>query len=78
MVKETNQANEVIALATVFQDGTSVRGKIPSSVVKALKAKDGDMVTFERQSDGSVSVRKSTTAERKTIASRSRKKGSKK
>ncbi len=69
MVKETNQVSEVIALATVFRDGTSVRGKIPSSVVKALKARDGDVLTFERQSNGAVSVRKSTAAERKLMAS---------
>ncbi len=78
MAKETNKVSDVIALATVFQDGASVRGKIPYSVVKALKAKDGDVLTFERRSNGAVSVRKSTAAERKTLDSRSRKKGSKK
>jgi antitoxin component of MazEF toxin-antitoxin module len=75
MVKETNEASEVIALATVFQDGTSVRGKIPYSVVKALKAKDSDVLAFERQSNGAVILRKSTAAERKTMDSRSNKKG---
>jgi hypothetical protein len=55
----------IIALATVYQDGTSVRGKIPAPVVKALKAGDGDVLVFERLLDGSVAVRKSTAAERK-------------
>ncbi len=62
MSKET----ELIALATVYQDGTTVRGKIPAPVVKALKAKDGDGLAFERQADGTVIVRKSTAAERKS------------
>ncbi len=56
---------EVIALATLFQDGSSVRGKIPVPLVKALKAKGGDVLTFERQSDGAIIVRRSTAAERK-------------
>ena len=59
------EETELIALATLFQDGTSVRGKIPVPLVKALKAKGGDMLAFERQSDGTVIVRKSTAAERK-------------
>ncbi len=74
MSKETKE-DEVIALATVYQDGSSVRGKIPASVVKALRAKDGDVLAFERQSDGRVLVRKSNAAERKGLAS---KKGGKK
>ena len=61
-----NKETELIALATVYQDGTTVRGKIPASVVKALKAKAGDVLTFERQTDGVVIVRKSTAAERKS------------
>ena len=74
MSKETRE-EAVIALATVYQDGTSVRGKIPTSVVKALRAKDGDVLAFERQSDGAVLVRKSNASERKGLAS---KKGGKK
>ncbi len=74
MSKETKE-DAVIALATVYQDGSSVRGKIPASVVKALRAKDGDVLAFERQSDGRVLVRKSNAAERKGLAS---KKGGKK
>jgi antitoxin component of MazEF toxin-antitoxin module len=74
MSKETKE-DEVIALATVYQDGSSVRGKIPASVVKALRAKDGDVLAFERQSDGRVLVRKSNASERKGLAS---KKGGKK
>jgi len=62
---------KLIALATLFQDVTSVRGKIPVPLVKALKAKAGDMLAFERRSDGTVIVRKSTAAERKTGARRS-------
>lgn len=56
---------KLIALSTLFEDGTSVRGKIPVPVVKALKAKGGDILAFERRSDGAVVVRKSTAAERK-------------
>ena len=69
MSDETN----LIALSTLFEDGTSVRGKIPVPVVKALKAKGGDMLVFERRSDGAVVVRKSTAAERK--AGRSNRQG---
>jgi hypothetical protein len=56
---------KLIALSTLFEDGTSVRGKIPVPVVKALKAKGGDILVFERRADGAVVVRKSTAAERK-------------
>jgi len=56
---------EVIALATLFQDGASARGKIPVSLVKALKAQGGDVLAFERRSDGAVVMRKSTASERK-------------
>ena len=63
-----SEDTKLIALATLFEDGTSVRGKIPVPLVKALKAKGGDMLAFERQSNGSVVVRKSTAAERKAGA----------
>jgi bifunctional DNA-binding transcriptional regulator/antitoxin component of YhaV-PrlF toxin-antitoxin module len=66
---------EVIALATVYRDGASVRGKIPAPVVKALRAKDGDVLAFERRGDGAVIVRKSNASERKGLAP---KKGGKK
>ena len=56
---------KLIALSTLFADVSSVRGKIPVPVVKALKAKAGDVLVFERRSDGAVVVRKSTAAERK-------------
>ncbi len=59
---------ELIALATVYQDGTTVRGKIPAPLVKALRAKGGDVLAFERQTDGTVIVRKATAAERKSPA----------
>ena len=68
---------EVIALTTLFQDGTSVRGKIPVALVKALRAKGGDMLAFERRSDGAVVVRKSTAAERKAGATGGTKGGKK-
>ncbi len=42
----SKEAEEVIALATFYRDGASVRGKIPNSVVKALRAKDGDVLAF--------------------------------
>ena len=71
MSKET----ELIALATVNNDGAALRGKIPAPVVKALKAKGGDVLAFERQEDGTVMVRKSTAAERKSpVNHRSRRK----
>ncbi|MDT5268294.1 MAG: hypothetical protein QOH49_480 [Acidobacteriota bacterium] len=63
----------IIAIATAYQDGPSVRGKIPAPVVKALKAGDGDVLVFERLPDGSVAVRKSTAAERKGRARGGRK-----
>jgi bifunctional DNA-binding transcriptional regulator/antitoxin component of YhaV-PrlF toxin-antitoxin module len=73
-----NKETELIALATVYQDGTTVRGKIPASVVKALRAKGGDVLAFERQADGVVIVRKSTAAERKSpVKSPVSKKGAK-
>ncbi len=61
MSKETG----LIALAAVYQDGTTVRGKIPAPVVKALRANEGDVLAFERRTDGAVVVRKATAAERK-------------
>ena len=63
--KQLSKETELIALATVYQDGTTVRGKISAPLVKALKAKGGDVLAFERQLDGTVIVRKSTAAERK-------------
>lgn len=63
--KETNRGGGLIALAALYQDGSIVRGKIPAPVVKALKAKGGDVLAFERRQDGSVVIRKSTAAERK-------------
>ena len=75
MSKET----ELIAFATVYQDGTTVRGKIPAPLVKALKAKSGDVLAFERQTDGTVIVRKATAAERKPpVKSSVSKKGARK
>jgi hypothetical protein len=38
MAKEKNETTELIALATLFDEGQIVRGRIPSPVVKALKA----------------------------------------
>ena len=70
------EENKVMALATVTQDGTTLRGKIPAPVVKALKAKEGDVLAFERRSDGAVVVRKSTASERKAGPA-ARKKGGK-
>lgn len=71
--KKSSGEAGIIAIATVYQDGTSVRGKIPVSVVRALKAGDGDVLAFERLPDGSVAVRKSTAAERKGRARGGRK-----
>jgi bifunctional DNA-binding transcriptional regulator/antitoxin component of YhaV-PrlF toxin-antitoxin module len=65
MAKEKNESTELIALATLFDEGTIVRGRIPVTVVKALKAKGGDVVAFERTSDGKIILRKATAAERK-------------
>jgi bifunctional DNA-binding transcriptional regulator/antitoxin component of YhaV-PrlF toxin-antitoxin module len=61
----------------LFEDGTSVRGKIPVPVIKALKAKGGDMLAFERRADGAVVLRKSTAAERKAGGSRQKGSGKK-
>jgi bifunctional DNA-binding transcriptional regulator/antitoxin component of YhaV-PrlF toxin-antitoxin module len=68
----------LIALASLFADGTSIRGKIPVPLVKALKAKGGDVLAFEQQSNGRFVVRKSTAAERKTVRSATKKGGGKK
>ena len=58
---------ELIALAAVYQDGATVRSKIPAPVVKALRVKGGDVLAFEQQGDGAVVVRKSTAADRKSL-----------
>ena len=63
--KKSAGGSGVIATATIYQDGTIVRGKIPAPVVKALKAAGGDVLVFEKGPGGSVVVRKSTAAERK-------------
>ncbi len=69
----------MIALDTVYQDGATVRGKIPMSVVKALRAKGGDDLAFDQYADGAVVVRKSTATNRKSlIKSPASKKGTKK
>jgi len=62
MSRKITTKAEVIARATVYQDGEMVRGKIPVPVVKALEA----------QTDGSVVVRKATAAERKPAPRRGR------
>ena len=72
MSLKTTRKAKVIARATVYQDGEMVRGKIPVPVVKALKAKAGEVLTFEAQTDGSVVVRKATAAERKPATRRGR------
>jgi|GEM_PF-3073528 len=76
--KKSSGEAGVIAAATVYQDGATVRGKIPASVVRALKAKDGDVLIFERLPDGGVALRKSTASERKGRAGGSKKRGGKK
>jgi bifunctional DNA-binding transcriptional regulator/antitoxin component of YhaV-PrlF toxin-antitoxin module len=63
--KAETKTNE-IARATVYQDGDMVRGKIPVPVVRALKAKDRDVLIFESQTDGTVTVRKATATERRS------------
>jgi bifunctional DNA-binding transcriptional regulator/antitoxin component of YhaV-PrlF toxin-antitoxin module len=60
-----SEDTKLIALSTLFEDVSSVRGKIPIPVIKVLKAKAGEMLAFERQANGSIIVRKSTAAERK-------------
>jgi bifunctional DNA-binding transcriptional regulator/antitoxin component of YhaV-PrlF toxin-antitoxin module len=70
-----SEETELIALATLFQDGTSVRGKIPVPLVKALKAKGGDVLAFERGSDGTITIRKATAAERKAASGGQQKTG---
>jgi bifunctional DNA-binding transcriptional regulator/antitoxin component of YhaV-PrlF toxin-antitoxin module len=60
-----SEETKLIALSTLFEDGLSIRGKIPVPVIKALKAKGGDQLAFERGAGGTVVIRKSTAAERK-------------
>ncbi len=66
-----NQAKEAgrIVLATVAQHASNLRGRIPAPIVKMLKAKAGDVLSFERRRDGSIRLRKSTAAERKSMTS---------
>jgi bifunctional DNA-binding transcriptional regulator/antitoxin component of YhaV-PrlF toxin-antitoxin module len=66
MAKKKNESTGLIALATIFDEGHITRGRIPAPVVKALKAKGGDVVAFERTMDGKIVVRKSTATERKS------------
>lgn len=61
-----SEETKVISLATIALDGTTLRGKIPTTVARALKAKEGDVLAFERRPDGTIVVRKSTAAERKS------------
>jgi hypothetical protein len=63
--KKSGGGSGVIATAAVYRDGTTVRGKIPAPVVRALKAGDGDALVFERGPGGGVLVRKATKGERK-------------
>ena len=77
--REVSKEPELIALAAVYQDGATVRSKIPAPVVKALRVKGGDVLAFEQQGDGAVVVRKSTATNRKSlIKSPASKKGTKK
>ncbi len=69
MAATKSKANEIIALATLYDDANGVRGKIPRPVVRALKANDGDIVAFERLPNGAIVIRKSTAAERKALPS---------
>jgi bifunctional DNA-binding transcriptional regulator/antitoxin component of YhaV-PrlF toxin-antitoxin module len=73
MAKEPSKATGVIALATIFDEGRIVRGKIPVPVVRALKANGGDVVAFERKPDGAIVLRKSTATERKSLGKGSKK-----
>jgi bifunctional DNA-binding transcriptional regulator/antitoxin component of YhaV-PrlF toxin-antitoxin module len=72
-----SEETKLIALSTLFEDVSSVRGKIPVPVIKVLKAKAGDMLAFERRADGAVIVRKSTAAERKAGGNRQKGSGKK-
>jgi bifunctional DNA-binding transcriptional regulator/antitoxin component of YhaV-PrlF toxin-antitoxin module len=62
-----SQDNEggVIALAAISPHQEKLRGRIPAPVSNALKAKSGEVLAFERTTDGSVLLRKSTAGERK-------------
>lgn len=72
--KKLAEGSGVIATATIYRDGSIVRGKIPAPVVRALKATGGDVLVFERGPGGGVVVRKATKAAAKKAA----KKGGKK
>lgn len=62
----SSEAGSVIALAAVSPHQAKLRGRIPAPVSNLLKGKSGDVIAFERTSDGAVLLRKSTSAERKT------------
>jgi len=62
-----SKERELTAHAAVNHDGAALSGKIPAPVVKALKAKAGDVLAFGRRADGAVIVRKWTPAERKSL-----------
>ncbi|MBA2339259.1 MAG: hypothetical protein H0V88_02605 [Pyrinomonadaceae bacterium] len=68
-----NQDKEagMIVLATVSQHANNLRGRIPAPIVRMLKARAGDVLAFERKSGGSILLRKSTTAERRSVSSTS-------
>ena len=77
----TNSQNKeagVIALATISPHQNKLRGRIPAPVANLLKAKSGEMLAFERKSNGMIFVRKSRAAERKSGGSTSSRKASQK
>ena len=72
-----SEETRLIALASLFEDGASIRGKIHVPHAKTLKAKGG-VLAFEPQSNRTVGVRKSTAAtERKTVRGATKKGGGK-
>ena len=66
--KKSGGGSGVIATAAVYRDGSTVRGKIPAPVVRALKAGDGDVLAFERGPGGVVVVRKAAKGAAKKAA----------
>jgi len=64
MAKKTDKVAEVIAFTTVRDEGPVMRGRLPAPVVRALGARDGDVLAFERRPDATVVVRMATATER--------------
>jgi bifunctional DNA-binding transcriptional regulator/antitoxin component of YhaV-PrlF toxin-antitoxin module len=66
MAKKPDKEAEVIAFTRVRDEGPVMRGRLPAPVVKALGARDRDVLAFERRPDGAIVVRLATVRERRS------------